>query len=194
MCSRIWVTIGSIDETLEKMGLDYLDQMIIHSPQPWNQFRVEKRYSEENKAVWRALEDAQSEGKVRVIGFGDGLCGLVIGLELRGHLAGDKKLLARNAAGAHALAHAALVAVGLRGIDEAVAELHGGADGLGGLIVVDEWCQGRAWGCSGRFRAYKFRLRSWKLPLITAYCTLRPRPARTTRSGSFCRGLQRRCG
>ena len=58
----------SIDETLERMGLGYLDQMIIHSPQPWNQFRVEKRYSEENKAVWRALEDAQSEGKVRVIG------------------------------------------------------------------------------------------------------------------------------
>lgn len=58
----------SIDETLEKMGLDYLDQMIIHSPQPWNQFRVEKRYSEENKAVWRALEDAQSEGKIKVIG------------------------------------------------------------------------------------------------------------------------------
>ena len=58
----------SIDETLEKMGLDYLDQMIIHSPQPWNQFRVEKRYFEENKAVWRALEDAQSEGKIKVIG------------------------------------------------------------------------------------------------------------------------------
>ena len=58
----------SARKTLEKMGLDYLDQMIIHSPQPWNQFRVEKRYSEENKAVWRALEDAQSEGKVRVIG------------------------------------------------------------------------------------------------------------------------------
>ena len=58
----------SIDETLRKMGLDYLDQMIIHSPQPWNQFRVENRYFEENRAVWRALEDAQSEGKVRVIG------------------------------------------------------------------------------------------------------------------------------
>ena len=26
----------SIDETLEKMGLDYLDQMISHSPQPWS--------------------------------------------------------------------------------------------------------------------------------------------------------------
>ena len=58
----------SIDETLEKMGLDYLDQMIIHSPQPWREFRVEKRYFKENRAVWRALEDAQAAGKVRVIG------------------------------------------------------------------------------------------------------------------------------
>jgi len=58
----------SIDETLAKMGLDYLDQIIIHSPQPWTEFRVEKRYFEENKAVWRALEDAQAAGKVRVIG------------------------------------------------------------------------------------------------------------------------------
>ena len=58
----------SIDETLEKMGLDYLDQIIIHSPQPWTEFRVEKRYFEENKAVWRALEDAHAAGKVKVIG------------------------------------------------------------------------------------------------------------------------------
>ena len=58
----------SIDETLEKMGLDSLDQMIIHSPQPWNEFRVEKRYFKENKEVWRALEDAQAAGKVKVIG------------------------------------------------------------------------------------------------------------------------------
>ena len=58
----------SIDETLEKMGLSYLDQMIIHAPQPWNEFREEKRYFAENKAVWRALEDAQAAGRVRVIG------------------------------------------------------------------------------------------------------------------------------
>ena len=58
----------SIDETLEKMELDYLDQMIIHSPQPWSEFRVEKRYFDENKEVWRALEDAQAAGKVCVIG------------------------------------------------------------------------------------------------------------------------------
>lgn len=58
----------SIDETLEKMGLDYLDQMIIHAPQPWKEFRREKRYFAENKEVWRALEDAQMTGKVRIIG------------------------------------------------------------------------------------------------------------------------------
>ena len=58
----------SIDETLEKMGLDYLDQMIIHAPQPWNEFRGEKRYFEENREVWRALEDAKMEGKLRIIG------------------------------------------------------------------------------------------------------------------------------
>ncbi len=58
----------SIDETLERMGLTYLDQMIIHAPEPWNEFRGEKKYHEENREVWRALEDARDEGKIRVIG------------------------------------------------------------------------------------------------------------------------------
>lgn len=44
----------SIDETLEKMGLDYLDMMIIHSPQPWAEWRGENRYFAENREVWRA--------------------------------------------------------------------------------------------------------------------------------------------
>ncbi len=58
----------SIDETLEKTGLSYLDMMIIHSPQPWKEFRGENRYFEENKAVWKALEDAYRAGKLRAIG------------------------------------------------------------------------------------------------------------------------------
>ena len=58
----------SIDETLHKTGLDYVDMMIIHSPQPWNEFRGEKRYFEENKEVWRALEDAYKAGKLKAIG------------------------------------------------------------------------------------------------------------------------------
>lgn len=39
----------SIDESLTKMGLDYIDLLIIHSPQPWTEFREENRYFEENK-------------------------------------------------------------------------------------------------------------------------------------------------
>lgn len=58
----------SIDETLEKTGLDYLDMMIIHAPQPWAEFRSEKRYFEENREAWRALEDAYKAGKLRAIG------------------------------------------------------------------------------------------------------------------------------
>lgn len=58
----------SLDETLSKMGLEYLDLMIIHSPQPWAEFRVENRYFAENREVWRALEDAYAAGKVRAIG------------------------------------------------------------------------------------------------------------------------------
>lgn len=60
----------SLDETLEKMGLTYLDMMIIHSPQPWmEENQSENRYFSENKEVWRALEDAVEAGKVRSIGI-----------------------------------------------------------------------------------------------------------------------------
>ena len=60
----------SIDETLSKMGLDYLDMMIIHSPQPWVEVnRSEDRYVEGNRAAWRALEDAYKAGKLKVIGI-----------------------------------------------------------------------------------------------------------------------------
>ena len=59
----------SIDETLTKMGLDHLDMMIIHSPQPWDKVnQCEDRYVEGNRAAWRALEDAYKAGKLRAIG------------------------------------------------------------------------------------------------------------------------------
>lgn len=57
----------SINETLDKMGLDYLDMMIIHSPQPWADFRG-GNYAEGNREAWRALEDAYAAGKLRAIG------------------------------------------------------------------------------------------------------------------------------
>ena len=59
----------SIDESLAKLGLDYVDQIIIHSPQPWVEVnQSDNRYERENLEVWRALEDAWAAGKARVIG------------------------------------------------------------------------------------------------------------------------------
>lgn len=61
---------AGIDETLKKMGLDYLDMMIIHSPQLWVEVnQSENRYVEGNRAAWRALEDAYKAGKLKAIGI-----------------------------------------------------------------------------------------------------------------------------
>ena len=60
---------AGIEETLKKMGLDYLDMMIIHSPQPWVEVnQSDNRYKEGNRQAWRALEEAYNEGKLKAIG------------------------------------------------------------------------------------------------------------------------------
>ncbi|MEU6845649.1 aldo/keto reductase [Streptomyces sp. NPDC046716] len=59
--------VASIDESLEKLGLEYIDLMLIHSPQPWDDFRGGD-YAEGNRAAWRALEEAHRAGKIRSIG------------------------------------------------------------------------------------------------------------------------------
>jgi len=59
---------ASIDETLRRLKMDYIDLMLIHCPQPWAEFRGPKRYFAENKEVWKALEEAYAAGKVRAIG------------------------------------------------------------------------------------------------------------------------------
>ncbi|WP_345240910.1 aldo/keto reductase [Pontibacillus salipaludis] len=60
--------VASIDQSLETLGVDSIDLMLIHCPQPWNEFGGENRYFEENRAVWRALEEAYEAGKLRAIG------------------------------------------------------------------------------------------------------------------------------
>lgn len=57
----------AIDGSLAKMGLNYIDLMLIHSPQPWADFRGGD-YAEGNRQAWRALEDAYKAGKLRAIG------------------------------------------------------------------------------------------------------------------------------
>lgn len=57
-----------IDESIAKMGIGYIDMMIIHSPQPWGEWRRKNRYFKENREVWRAMEDACKAGKLKAIG------------------------------------------------------------------------------------------------------------------------------
>lgn len=59
--------VKAIDGSLETMGLDYVDLMLIHAPQPWDDFRGGD-YSKGNREAWRALEKAYQVGKIRAIG------------------------------------------------------------------------------------------------------------------------------
>lgn len=62
--------MASIDESLRTMGFEYIDLMLIHSPQPWVDVnQSDNRYKEENKEVWRAMENALKTGKVRATGI-----------------------------------------------------------------------------------------------------------------------------
>lgn len=58
----------SIDETLEKLNLEYIDLLIIHSPEPWNDFRGSSHYFSGNIEAYRALEVAYKKGKIKAIG------------------------------------------------------------------------------------------------------------------------------
>lgn len=59
---------ASIDASLERLGTGYIDLMLIHCPQPWDEFRGPKRYFKENREVWKALEEACEAGKLKAIG------------------------------------------------------------------------------------------------------------------------------
>ena len=58
----------SIEESLEKLNIGYIDLILIHCPQPWALFGSPLRFFKQNVQVWKALEEAYKEGKVRAIG------------------------------------------------------------------------------------------------------------------------------
>ena len=60
-----------IVESLERLQLDYVDLMLIHSPRPWEMLWDENapRYYQENLEVYKAIEEAYKEGKVKSIGL-----------------------------------------------------------------------------------------------------------------------------
>jgi diketogulonate reductase-like aldo/keto reductase len=67
-CKRFAEAKERIDGSLQTLGLDFIDLMLIHSPQPWSEFRQGEHFFEGNLEAWRALEEAYAAGKVRAIG------------------------------------------------------------------------------------------------------------------------------
>ena len=62
-------TKKAIDAALDKFGLEYIDLLLIHSPQPWIEVnRTNDRHFKGNLENWRAMEEAVKAGKVRSIG------------------------------------------------------------------------------------------------------------------------------
>ncbi|MDF4142135.1 aldo/keto reductase [Lactobacillus kefiranofaciens] len=62
-------TKKAIDDALDRFSLEYIDMMLIHSPQPWIEVnRTNDRHFEGNLENWRAMEEAVKAGKIRAIG------------------------------------------------------------------------------------------------------------------------------
>lgn len=57
-----------IDASLAALGVGHIDLMLIHSPQPWTEFRKGEHYFAGNLEAWRALEEGHAAGKLRAIG------------------------------------------------------------------------------------------------------------------------------
>lgn len=57
-----------IEESFRKLKVDYIDLMIIHSPQPWANFRDGNHYEKGNLEAWKALCEYYKAGKIKAIG------------------------------------------------------------------------------------------------------------------------------
>lgn len=59
----------SIDISLKKLGVDYIDLMLIHCPQPWPLYGGPFKFYKQNIQVWKAMEEAYKAGKLKAIGI-----------------------------------------------------------------------------------------------------------------------------
>jgi diketogulonate reductase-like aldo/keto reductase len=58
--------VAAFETTMRELGIDQLDLLLIHAPWPWDE--IGKDCREENKQVWKAMEDFVADGRVRSIG------------------------------------------------------------------------------------------------------------------------------
>lgn len=60
------LTMSSFEESMNKLGLDYLDLFLIHWPNP---LPFRDRWQEANAESWRAMEELVEAGRIRAIGI-----------------------------------------------------------------------------------------------------------------------------
>jgi diketogulonate reductase-like aldo/keto reductase len=58
--------LEEFETTMGEIGLDYLDLYLIHAPWPWDE--VGKDCREENRQIWKAMEEFLASGRVKAIG------------------------------------------------------------------------------------------------------------------------------
>lgn len=59
-------TKQAFEETMEKLGFEYLDLFLIHAPWPWNE--IGKESDDGNVQAWKAMEEFYRAGRIRAIG------------------------------------------------------------------------------------------------------------------------------
>jgi diketogulonate reductase-like aldo/keto reductase len=57
---------AAFEDTMNKLGFDYLDLFLIHAPWPWNE--IGKECDEGNVQAWKAMEEFYRAGRIRAIG------------------------------------------------------------------------------------------------------------------------------
>jgi diketogulonate reductase-like aldo/keto reductase len=58
--------VAEFETTMAEIGLDYLDLYLVHAPWPWDEMGKDCR--EENKQIWKAMEEFLASGRVKAIG------------------------------------------------------------------------------------------------------------------------------
>jgi len=58
--------LKEFETTMGEIGLDYLDLYLIHAPWPWDE--IGKDCREENRQIWKAMEEFLASGRVKAIG------------------------------------------------------------------------------------------------------------------------------
>ena len=58
--------IEEFETTMAEIGLDYLDLYLVHAPWPWDEMGKDCR--EENRQIWKAMEEFLASGRVKAIG------------------------------------------------------------------------------------------------------------------------------